>query len=57
MNLFEQLEQWKKQNPKSAEDTERMLQIIQKSAAITYQPLVLPYLEIKVNDTTPSFRM
>lgn len=57
MGLFERIEQWKKENPKRAEDIERMLEIIQRSAAVTYQPLILPNLEIKVSDATPTFRM
>jgi hypothetical protein len=57
VSLFEQLKKWEKENPKSAENTRKMLEIIEKSAAITYQPLVLPNLEFKSTDVTPSIRL
>lgn len=57
MGFFEDLEEWKKANPKKSEDIEKMLQVIQKSAAFTYQPLIFPNLEIKVTNATPSLQL
>jgi hypothetical protein len=57
MALFEQLEKWKRENPDDAKKLESLLQAVEKTTAFTYQPLVLPYLQITTDERTPSLRM
>jgi len=57
LSIFEQLDKWKKDNPADAARLEALLEKIEKLTAFTYEPLALPYIEIKTTAAIPSIQL
>jgi hypothetical protein len=56
-NFFVQLKKWREENPDYERKFEQIVRSIEKSTAFVYQPLVMPYLEVKTTERTPSVTM
>lgn len=57
LSVFDQLDKWKRDNPAEAAKFEALLEKIEKVTAFTYEPLVLPYTEIKTTAVIPSLQL
>ena len=55
--FFGELKRWREENPDHEKRFEQITRSIKDPSAVTYQPITLPYVEIKTTESTPAITL